>query len=407
MLQKVPVGSNSNERYFPAFDGLRAIAICMVFFCHYLGWYFGTYGVNIFLVLSGFLITGVLYDSRDAIHRFRNFYVRRTLRIFPVYYGFWLLMLLLTPVLGVQWTRGNWLYAVYLGNYIHSWFGSAVASHPDLLDLYATRMPFIHMKAGSQYPISIGHFWSLCVEEQFYLVWPLVVYFVKARRTLIRICLWLIVLVPLARLGATWIFSWNPMAIWTFTWLRCDEFLIGGAAALLVRSSYAARLVESGKILLGAGLAGSIVLAGLARVISNPATLFRLQITIQFAAIDAAALGIMLMGMRDKSLLTRSLSWSPLRALGRISYGFYIFHDIPHALYAEVIARWSNRYPSGLFRLLPANIWTLMLAFVATVMLATFSYVLIEQPFLRLKNYWAPNRPKHKPSPSLQPDNSH
>ena len=401
MLEKTPAGSNSNERYFPAFDGLRAVAIGMVFFCHYLNWNFGTYGVNIFLVLSGFLITGVLYDSRDSAHCFRNFYVRRTLRIFPVYYGFWLLMLLLTPVLGIEWTKGNWLYAVYLGNYIHSWFGNAVVTHPGLLDIFATRMPLIHVKEGNRFLISIGHFWSLCVEEQFYLVWPCVVYFVKTRNKLIRICLCLIVLVPLARLGATWVFTSNPLAIWTFTWLRCDEFLVGGAAALLVRSNYAQRLIESGVVWLAGGIVVSVVVALLGRTISNPAILFRLQITAQFAAIDAAALGIILLSMRETSLVARGLSWSPLRALGRISYGFYIFHDIPHLFYAEIVARWLARRPTGISRVLSAEGWTSLLALVGTIILATLSYKFLEEPFLRLKNRWAPNRPKHVPSPAL------
>src|ERR1700722_12874022 len=82
--------ASENKRFYPALDGLRAIAVLMVFYQHYLSagndlpalnW--GWSGVDIFFVLSGFLITGILYDTRNVLHRFRNFYVRRTLRISP------------------------------------------------------------------------------------------------------------------------------------------------------------------------------------------------------------------------------------------------------------------------------------------------------------------------------------
>src|ERR1700722_7833144 len=96
------------KRFYPALDGLRAIAVLMVFYQHYypnfrMGLNWGWAGVDIFFVLSGFLITGILYDTQNAAHRFRNFYVRRTLRIFPLYYGVLLLALLLTPLLHWTW----------------------------------------------------------------------------------------------------------------------------------------------------------------------------------------------------------------------------------------------------------------------------------------------------------------
>ena len=97
----------ASQTYFPALDGIRALAFLMVFAQHYLQMLWGWTGVDIFFVLSGFLITGILYDTRDQAHRVRNFYVRRTLRIFPLYYGLMLLLVLSYPYFRWQWCD-NW-----------------------------------------------------------------------------------------------------------------------------------------------------------------------------------------------------------------------------------------------------------------------------------------------------------
>jgi peptidoglycan/LPS O-acetylase OafA/YrhL len=83
--------------FYPALDGLRAIAFLLIFFQHDYALPWGWAGVNVFFVLSGFLITGILFDSRDDAHRGRNFYIRRALRILPLYYGVFLVILLSRP----------------------------------------------------------------------------------------------------------------------------------------------------------------------------------------------------------------------------------------------------------------------------------------------------------------------
>src|ERR1700742_2071666 len=106
----LPVAGNTektapeNRVFYPALDGLRAIAFLMVLLQHYLAVPWGWTGVNVFFVLSGFLITGILWDTRDTPHRIRNFYVRRALRIFPLYYAIALLFVLTTPLLHWHWT---------------------------------------------------------------------------------------------------------------------------------------------------------------------------------------------------------------------------------------------------------------------------------------------------------------
>lgn len=111
--------------FYPALDGIRALATLFVFSWHYCRLVFnnevftwGWVGVNIFFVLSGFLITGILVDSLHRQSYFRDFYIRRTLRIFPLYYAIWLLFLLATPLLHVQWNRYVAAMAFFIGNFL-------------------------------------------------------------------------------------------------------------------------------------------------------------------------------------------------------------------------------------------------------------------------------------------------
>src|SRR6202012_1166889 len=121
----------------------------------------GWSGVNIFFVISGFLITGILIDTRDAPHRIRNFYIRRTLRIFPLYYGIFLLLLLLTPLLHWQWSRGWIAWPLYVGNFLRF-----TAPGP----LGSVQQVAADAWLNGKSVLYLGHFWSLCVEEQFYVI---------------------------------------------------------------------------------------------------------------------------------------------------------------------------------------------------------------------------------------------
>lgn len=121
----------TRPQYYPALDGLRALAVLIVFWQHYLigkpplyncGWL----GVDVFFVISGFLITGILYDSRERSYRFRDFYARRVLRILPLYYGVLLAILLTKPILHWITPRPMLFWVLHLGNiarYVHMYAG--------------------------------------------------------------------------------------------------------------------------------------------------------------------------------------------------------------------------------------------------------------------------------------------
>ncbi len=364
----------------------------MVFFQHYgagraflFGW--GWTGVDIFFVLSGFLITGILYDSRHALHRYRNFYIRRTLRIFPLYYFIWGIILLLTPLAAWQW---NWrwaLWPVYLGNYARFFFLHQ-AGNPYRFDMLLFG-PKVNAWFGYPVHLYIAHFWSLCVEEQFYLVWPFIVYRIRSRETLSRICLGVIVLSPLLRaLLSRWL---TPQLLHMELFYRSlptrlDALLIGGLIALCLRGPEADMVRRVRRPLL---VTASILFVALylisTRVLSLPleGSASNWIGIFGFTLIDLFAAALILECIHPGSLLGAALNWRPLRALGTISYGFYVYHDLLHDFYADAAHRLAPNHAYAI---------TLILAFSATVLLATLSYRFVERPLLKLKDRFTTQR---------------
>ncbi len=191
-----PPRSPDGPIHVPVLDGLRGLAILLVLLHHFANVYApsawtrnawhrvvgsGWCGVDLFFVLSGFLITGILHDARRGPGYFRNFYMRRVLRIFPLYYGVLAALFLAYPLLAGS----------------HQRF-AALAEHQPWLWLYAQNFKVI--LSGDWVPCGMNHFWSLAVEEQFYLFWPFVV-FACRRRTLLHVSVALVVLALAVRIG--------------------------------------------------------------------------------------------------------------------------------------------------------------------------------------------------------------
>jgi peptidoglycan/LPS O-acetylase OafA/YrhL len=385
-----PDGVNPNAPYYPALDGLRGVAVLMVFFGHYAAFHPGWMGVSIFFVLSGFLITGILYDARDHQHRLRNFYVRRLLRIFPAYYTVWIALLLLTPFLHIVWKPATLLWPLYLGNWIP-------LLSPDS-DFQMIAYPFHRIVNGvaNITRITTGHFWTLCVEEQFYLIWPLVVFSVRKKSTLLRICAITIVVTPLLRIAFDHILAPSNISAWSYaTFLRFDEFLLGGFAALLLRSIRARQIRSAGPYLFW----GAAALLAVAAVYSQyvlrlPSNFVNTESWVMswgLTLADVLGLGLVLMCLDERTWAAKVLQIAPLRRLGKISYGFYIFHELPHALYEHVI-RATHLSPRSAGLLIP---------FAGTLALALASYHLIERPFLKLKTRFEGGRSSRR-SPNAQ-----
>lgn len=374
--------------FFPALDGLRAVAFLMVFGQHYLSLAWGWTGVNVFFVLSGFLITGILYDSQQDPHRVRNFYVRRTLRIFPLYYGVFALLLLAEPFVRWRW-NAYWLaWPLYVGNFLR-FLSPAAAFWRSRLEYAADAHLTSQLFPRSE--LYLGHLWSLCVEEQFYLFWPFLVFLVRDRRKLIALCTTAVILGPLLRLGLQarapgWMVG-NEL-LYRATPAQLDALLLGGLVALLWRGPARAALVRIARGVAGLGTAA--LAAYLLFVVHGwrilPGSYPRWSFTggLEFVNLYSAAL--IVCALLPAGLVSRLLSRRPMRWLGRLTYGAYVFHDIPHDLYVHIVTH------SGFATLavdnLPEEAATAALALTGTILLAWLSLRFFEGPFLDLKERW-------------------
>lgn len=389
MTSLAPNAARPKSAYYIALDGLRAVAVIMVFLQHYgagkaflFGW--GWTGVDIFFVLSGFLITGILYDSQHKVHRYRDFYIRRTLRIFPLYYFIWGAILAMAPFALWDW---NWRWALwpaYFGNYARFLFIHQ-PGNPYRFDMIAFG-PKVSAWFGYPIHLYIGHFWSLCVEEQFYLVWPFVVYQVRKRETLIKICVAVIILSPVIRCLLSQSLPTQLLHMELFYRslpTRLDALLVGGLIALSLRGPEQTFVRRIRRPLLLASAALFVVLY----FISTRVMSLQLEGSasnwigiLGFTLIDIFAAALILESIHPGSLLGRALSWKPLRALGIVSYGFYIYHDLFHDFYSHFARRYFPSY---------AYVMTLLIAFISTLFIAAISYRLLEKPLLQLKDHFA------------------
>ncbi|MCA9224377.1 MAG: acyltransferase, partial [Planctomycetales bacterium] len=217
--------------HLPALDAIRGLAILLVTLYRFrLGpddgmWFehvythvlsLGERGVDLFFVLSGFLITGILFDSKSDRHYFRNFYMRRSLRIFPLYYGVLLGCFVILPIV---WPA-NIQYPFADARELQNW-----------LWLYG-----VNMRVGWHNDWCFGsfnHFWSLAVEEHFYLIWPLAI-FVLSRRSAMNVCVVFGIFALVARI-AWLVLGGNGLAPEVFTPFQFDALLIGAWLALAAR----------------------------------------------------------------------------------------------------------------------------------------------------------------------------
>jgi peptidoglycan/LPS O-acetylase OafA/YrhL len=390
-------------RKLRSLDGLRAIAIILVFLHHMSGhipvvnrftlglnWYAhqGWLGVDLFFVLSGFLITGILLDTRDANNYFSGFYARRVLRIFPLYYvvltvvilvGMWINSPSLTATLPLPQDR--WLYYCYLTNWLGLW-----KAH-----------------YGPNY---LAHFWSLAVEEQFYLVWPLIVWLVRPRAipwvagglaavaAVVRV-IWV------AHSGAQEAIAWATIC-------RLDELFAGALCAYLFRIPE--RMLQIRKWLAGiASLAlGSFfgILSGMlffpwptmkwlygssavGHTLDDAVLLF-----VECGGFVLLALGfgaiVLLAAHTDgrKTWTQKFLTSRWLAPVGAYSYGIYVFH-VPILGMASIfvfprIIRGVHSY-GELF--ISEGAYILVVAAV-TFAISALSYEFFEKKILRFKNYF-------------------
>lgn len=289
-------------------DGLRALAVLAVVLTHYLpernwplGVYWGGYGVRLFFVLSGFLITGILLRSRGFIasgqrpsFALRQFYVRRFLRIFPIYY----VTLAIIVVLAIPQARASILWNVsYLSN--------------------------VYFARRGEFDGLTSHLWSLSVEEQFYLFWPWLIFFMPSRFLLPSIVAGIAV-APLFRVIGK-VLGANDVALWVLTPALLDTLCLGALLAYVSADSSIRH--SSRKNVCRVFLVVGLLLTCLVEMPS----LFPQDSLFAWFAKDLGK-GLLFTWMVGSAaqgftgVAGRILTWQPIVYLGKISYGIYLFH---------------------------------------------------------------------------------
>jgi peptidoglycan/LPS O-acetylase OafA/YrhL len=361
-----------------ALDGVRGLAILMVIACHAFesdyesrGFVFrtigellhyGNTGVDLFFVLSGFLITGILYDSQNDDGYFRKFYARRVLRIFPLYYGVLFVCLLLTWPLHLHWGEMEWLAVLYLQNLRPSGVASfSLGPH-----------------------IALFHFTTLAMEEQFYLVWPTVVLFVGTKRGLLRTMLIGSVGAMVLRLMMV-AFGTAPLTIHVTTICRADSFLLGGAFALLYRSPSWTRVMQWAPWGFVAAMAiyagGNMIVNAHFIDASRHGMVWSEGMSYTLLAIGYACL--IAWSLKAGSVCSWIFQRGWLRFLGKYSYGLYVLHvlvlsAIALPLRAALLGATHSKAA--------AVVGAALTCFVISVVAAYASYNLYEKHFLNLKH---------------------
>lgn len=346
-----------------ALDGLRGFAILLVVAYHVGGgasfrfpplhWFGeaikqGWTGVLLFFVLSGFLITGILWDSRGQQHWLRNFYMRRALRILPLYYLALLLVLLGAAV------AGTFHYAL-----ARIW--------PPLLFLQDfPGLPGEYMRHNYS-PLPIIHLWSLAVEEQFYLLWPFLLLLPKTKRSALYLCTAIFLLsaaVNIAEAFVPVIRQHLPLVI-----TNAAEIAAGAWLAIAYRTPHWSRLQKPARIAAPLGLLFfTLSVVYPRRLGGTPA----LAITLCFAGLLVLAI--------QPGITARILSLRALRWLGTLSYGIYVYHVLLWPVFNFAAAHIAGSTHGAVYHIIQIPV---RLAITLLVSWVSFHY--FERPFLRLK----------------------
>lgn len=345
--------------YFKSLDGLRTVAALMVIGSHFFNlersfnsalFYkimkFGNSGVSLFFVLSGFVITRILLNSVNSKSYFKTFYIRRTIRIFPLYYFALICYYYLPHLLSSlhQFSPSfdqQFYYYTYLQNFARTF------------------------NWNSSGPI---HFWSLAVEEHFYLLWPAIVwiFYRSKKERLLYVSGFLLLMSLVLRF---YMLS-EGYSIDFFTFTRLDQLVLGGILAILERENLLS--IKYKNIYISCFIAGIVFF-----IFCSVFNIFY-QDLFKHNALGLLYFGVIALCLiyEDKGMGTRFLKLPFMQYLGTISYGIYVWH----ALALNIVDQYfiTHRILLDLF-----------LVVTVTVIISSISYWILEKPFLNLKRFFS------------------
>lgn len=331
-------------------DGLRGIAILLVLTFHLLSFgpltsvfMFGWMGVDLFFVLSGFLITGILIDTKNEKAFYKTFLIRRALRILPLYYAVVIAFALIAPLFQVT----SWFekYQFYFWTHTSN---------------------YLFLTHGFFKPL--GHFWSLAIEEQFYLVWPFVVLFLTPK-LIIRISLLLIAVGIYLRLTIE-----NKYLTYGLPFAHLDGLLIGAIISFYYKSNKDLLFNYSKQFLF---VCAVVFFFFLVYGVLTGNNLHENPFSFTIASIFFGSLLVACIAVKN---IANALSNKVLLFFGKYSYGMYIFNSI----FYHYSSWWYINKLSEMQKLLMYAV-----VFILTVIVSYLSYNLFEVRFLRLKERWA------------------
>jgi peptidoglycan/LPS O-acetylase OafA/YrhL len=362
----------------PGLDGLRAVAFLIVFFFHTRNLPFGWMGVQLFFVLSGFLITDILLRMKEKLPRrefFIKFYGRRFLRIFPLYYFYLVLLVALifiAPTIGLKGLNAElsgkffnqiWVAIFYMYDFFHA------------SSFFARSRFFTHL-------------WSLSVEEQFYLVWPLLI-FLTPREKFKRLCLTSIGLGFVFRLAITLIYraqlfpyllSDPQQGVNVLPVSHLDAFAFGAYISRFEIPRPRLQLLALTVIIPAIGLLTDFMSKG----IINLSLGYDLPMTGYYKEVWGYSLlnyffAVLIYCVARKNFLTWVLESPPLRYLGKISYGLYVYHYGVIAIMTALFKTYEIDYSLRSVQMFVASMG-------ATLIVASLSFYLLEKPVINLKD---------------------
>jgi len=303
---------------------------------------FGQHGVSLFFVLSGFVITRILLNNKENQSYFRSFYFRRAMRILPLYYFFLFLFYIVTPLLAnTGWIEFKYQLPFYL--YLQNF--------TEVLNISAS---------------GPGHYWSLAVEEHFYLMWPLAIFLIPSKHTgkMIGIVILLVFFLKYFMLK-------NGLSINKFTFTRIDQILMGAYLAVLETKGFFIKKGSLNKMV----LLGLSVLPFAVIVYLSSATFPLLKEMTKYLFLGLIFFSIIgcLITLNKDHFINRILSGSILQYLGRISYGIYVWHILALIILKKF---WISKI----------LLLDLLLTFGLTIIMAHISYFYFEKIFLKLKD---------------------